>query len=65
MIRTRTTALILLGCLALSLAACGARKDPTLGGLSADEASAMNDAAVMLDRNSVVPIGNDSEDNQP
>lgn len=61
MIRTRATALIVLGCVALSLAACGARKDPTLGGLSADEASAMNDAAVMLDRNSVAPIGNEGD----
>lgn len=61
----KALALLALTGIALSLSACGARKDPTLGGLSADEASAMNDAAVMLDQNSVQSIGNDSEDTQP
>lgn len=62
MSRVRAIALLTL---ALSLAACGARKDPALGGLSADEASAMNDAAVMLDRNSVQPIENGTGEEQP
>jgi hypothetical protein len=36
------------------LAACGQRSDdPGLGGLSHSEASQLNDAAVMLDANSV------------
>ena len=38
----------------LLLAACGQRSDdPGLGGLSHSEASQLNDAAVMLDANSV------------
>jgi len=36
----------------LLLAACGS-SDPVPGGVSADEAAALNDAAVMLDANSV------------
>lgn len=36
----------------LMLAACGTG-DPVPGGVSADEAAALNDAAVMLDANSV------------
>jgi len=36
----------------LALAACG-ETDPNPGGVSADEAAALNDAATMLDANSV------------
>lgn len=46
----------------LALAACGGAEQPP-GGVSADEAAALNDAAVMLDANSVSEgaIGNMAE----
>ena len=51
----------------LLLAACGQRADdPGLGGLSHSEASQLNDAAAMLDANSVSAnaVTNDQEPSQ-
>ncbi|MGN6270336.1 MAG: hypothetical protein ACTHM0_10655 [Sphingomonas sp.] len=51
----------------LLLAACGQRADdPGLGGLSHSEASQLNDAAAMLDANSVSAnaVANDQEPDQ-
>jgi hypothetical protein len=42
--------------LALLLAACGSPSDDGVGGVSRSEAEALNDAAEMLDDNSVVPV---------
>jgi hypothetical protein len=39
--------------LALLLAACGARDDPDPSGITQSEAEALNDAAAMLDNDSV------------
>lgn len=65
MSRIRTPARIALVLMpALLLAACGGNQDPTLGGLDPDEASALNDAAAMLDANSVAPPDDDSATNQ-
>lgn len=52
----------------LLLAACGqASNDPGLGGLSHSEASQLNDAAVMLDANSVSAnaISNTDQEHAP
>lgn len=59
---SRWRLLLVLAVPALVLTACGSRQDPAMGGLAPDEAAAMNDAAVMLDQNSVRPIGNDGDD---
>ncbi len=48
MIRTATAL-----ALVLSLCACGEGDNPAPGGVSPDEAAALNDAAAMLDENSV------------
>ena len=51
----------------LLLAGCGQRRDdPGLGGLSRSEASQLNDAATMLDANSVSSnaLGNNQETSQ-
>jgi hypothetical protein len=51
----------------LLLSACGQRADdPGLGGLSQSEASQLNDAAAMLDANSVSAnaVANDQEPDQ-
>lgn len=68
--RSRTPARIALALMpALLLAACGGNQDPTLGGLDPDEASALNDAAAMLDVNSIAPpddgAANQTQDLQP
>jgi hypothetical protein len=50
----------------LLLAACGQRSDdPGLGGLSRSEASQLNDAAVMLDANSVSADAVNISDREP
>lgn len=45
----------------LALAGCGGADQPP-GGVSADEAAALNDAAVMLDANSVSPDAIDNRE---
>ena len=45
---------LLLGA-ALPLAACGGTGDTAPGGVSQDEAAALNDAAAMLDANAITP----------
>jgi hypothetical protein len=54
--------------LVLMLAGCGQRSDdPGLGGVSRSEAAQLNDAAAMLDANSVAPetvANTDQEPNQ-
>ncbi|VXC79389.1 hypothetical protein [Sphingomonas sp. AX6] len=45
----------------LALAACGGA-EPVPGGVSADEAAALNDAAMMLDANSVSADQIDNEE---
>lgn len=47
-------AIILVAVLAVS--ACGSPSDEGVGGISASEAQALNDAAEMLDANAVVPV---------
>jgi hypothetical protein len=39
-----------------ALAACGSPRDQKVGGVSQSEADALNDAAEMLDANTVVPV---------
>lgn len=56
--------LILLSPLLL-LAACGQRSDPGLGGLSHSQASQLNDAASMLDANSVSADAVTNTDQEP
>lgn len=51
--------------MALMLAACGDGADRTPGGVSADEAAALNDAAAMLDVNSVSEAAIDADATEP
>jgi hypothetical protein len=40
----------------LLLAACDSPRDETVGGVTQSEASALNDAAAMLDANAIEPV---------
>lgn len=47
--------------LLLTVAACGRDPEPALGGVSADEAAALNNAAEMLDNRSLIETGEATE----